>query len=255
MAPFRAAQQSHQTVPPQRPGLEPDPADNPRNRDETGAGRHAAPGADHVREETPSASSGAGGAAPEPCGAGEPHREVHPYVFVLDEHHRPLRPCSPARARKLLAKGRALAHRHTPVVVRRRDRAALPETHTFGALCDGKTGTVTGTAASVLAASFTGRGTHARTRADRNGPPRLYLPRTKAFSGFQTGDLVRAIVPKGKNAGTHAVRAAVHSSGEFTVTTARGTIQGIHHRHVRVVQRADGYAYTIRKEKGVPSRP
>jgi 5-methylcytosine-specific restriction endonuclease McrA len=45
-------------------------------------------------------------------------------VFVLDKHGRPLQPTNPAYARKLLRKGRAVIHRHTPFVIRLRDRAA-----------------------------------------------------------------------------------------------------------------------------------
>ncbi|MGC9541973.1 RNA-guided endonuclease IscB [Streptomyces sp. UG1] len=42
--------------------------------------------------------------------------------MVLDKHHHPLQPCTPARARKLLRKGRAVVHRHTPFVIRLTDR-------------------------------------------------------------------------------------------------------------------------------------
>ncbi|MDP4508321.1 RNA-guided endonuclease IscB [Nonomuraea turcica] len=43
-------------------------------------------------------------------------------MFVLDKHGQPLQPCSPARARKLLKQGRAVVHRHTPFVIRLKDR-------------------------------------------------------------------------------------------------------------------------------------
>ncbi|WP_026127443.1 RRXRR domain-containing protein, partial [Nocardiopsis lucentensis] len=45
-------------------------------------------------------------------------------MFVLDEHGTPLQPCPPARARKLLAKGRAVVHRRTPFTIRLKDRVA-----------------------------------------------------------------------------------------------------------------------------------
>jgi 5-methylcytosine-specific restriction endonuclease McrA len=56
------------------------------------------------------------------------NREVHPAAFVLDKHGHPLDPCHPARARKLLASGRAVVVRHTPFVIRLRDRAAADST-------------------------------------------------------------------------------------------------------------------------------
>jgi len=54
----------------------------------------------------------------------EPGREADLAVFVLDLHGTPLQPTSPARARKLLASGRAVVARHTPFVIRLKDRAA-----------------------------------------------------------------------------------------------------------------------------------
>lgn len=41
---------------------------------------------------------------------------------MLDKRHRPLDSCHPARARELLSKGRAVVHRHTPFVIRLKDR-------------------------------------------------------------------------------------------------------------------------------------
>ncbi|WP_420824036.1 RRXRR domain-containing protein [Streptomyces dengpaensis] len=67
---------------------------------------------------------------------------------------------------------------------------------------------------------------------------------------FKTGDFVRAVVPTGKKAGTHTGRVAVRTKGSFNITTRHGIVQGIHHRHVRLLQRADGYAYTTEKEAG-----
>ncbi|WP_233570753.1 RNA-guided endonuclease IscB [Nocardiopsis sp. Huas11] len=133
-----------------------------------------------------------------------------------------------------------------------RTRNDIPKSHTLDALCVGKLEAITQTVSTVLVAACSGRGSYARTRTDRYGFPRLLLPRVKGFFGFTTGDLVRAVVPKGKRAGTHTGRVAVRASGNFNITTAHGTVQGIGHRHVRLLQRADGYAYTLRKAEGVP---
>jgi 5-methylcytosine-specific restriction endonuclease McrA len=43
-------------------------------------------------------------------------------VFVLDQHHQPLMPCSEKRACLLLARGRAVVHRRTPFMIRLKDR-------------------------------------------------------------------------------------------------------------------------------------
>ncbi|MDH2393174.1 RNA-guided endonuclease IscB [Streptomyces sp. HNM0663] len=129
-----------------------------------------------------------------------------------------------------------------------RTKCRLPKTHTLDALNVGKLDTITETVTTVLVAGCAGRGTHARTRPDKHGFPRLRMPRKKQFFGFATGDLVRAVVPTGKNAGTHTGRVAVRATGSFNITTAHGTVQGIRHKHVRLLQRADGYAYTTQPE-------
>ncbi|WP_329263187.1 hypothetical protein OG417_20050 [Actinoallomurus sp. NBC_01490] len=128
-----------------------------------------------------------------------------------------------------------------------RTRNTLPKTHTIDALCVGELDTVTETAVTVLVAGCAGRGTYTRTRTDKYGFPRLRLPRQKRFFGFATGDLVRAVVPVGKYAGTHTGRVAVRTSGRFAVRTAHRTATA-RHKYFRLLQRADGYAYATRKE-------
>lgn len=77
-----------------------------------------------------------------------------------------------------------------------------------------------------------------------HGGVRGYLTRKKRHHGFSTGDMVVADVPGGKKAGVYVGRVAVRATGSFNIQTGQGTVQGIHHRHCRVVQRADGYGYT-----------
>ncbi len=129
-----------------------------------------------------------------------------------------------------------------------RSRTGAPKSHTLDALHVGETSTVNGWPSTVLVVKAAGRGTYCRTRTDKHGFPRLRLPRTKQVKGFATGDMVRAVVPSGKKAGVHTGRVAVRSSGSFNITTNAGTVQGIGHRHVRLLQRADGYAYTREDE-------
>ncbi|WP_433372826.1 RNA-guided endonuclease IscB [Streptosporangium sp. CA-115845] len=129
-----------------------------------------------------------------------------------------------------------------------RSRTGAPKSHTLDALHVGELETVIAWPPVVLVVTATGRGTYARTTPDRYGFPRLVRPRSKRHHGFQTGDLVRATVPAGKKAGVHAGRVLVRSSGSFDITTRHGRITGINHRHVRHLQRADGYGYTTQKE-------
>lgn len=129
-----------------------------------------------------------------------------------------------------------------------RTRTGLPKTHTLDALAVGKLDTVTAWPDTVLVVGCTGRGQYQRTRTDKHGFPRLRLPRQKQFFGFATGDLTRAVVPAGKNAGTHTGRVAVRSSGSFAVRTADG-LYTAGHKYFRLLQRADGYAYARQPEK------
>jgi hypothetical protein len=134
-----------------------------------------------------------------------------------------------------------------------RAHLGLPKTHWLDAVCVGAS-TPEGVrlvTPTVLTITATGRGLHARTKLDRFGFPRLRLPRQKRWFGFQTGDMVRAVVPAGKHAGTHVGRVAVRSSGSFNITTASGTLQGINHRHCRVIHRADGYRYQLQAVRGL----
>ncbi|MGW0750547.1 RNA-guided endonuclease IscB [Streptomyces sp. NPDC002587] len=129
-----------------------------------------------------------------------------------------------------------------------RQRTGTPKTHALDALCVGELHGIDRAPARVLVVTAAGRGTYSRTRADTHGFPRLRLPRQKAFFGYRTGDLARAIVPPGKKAGTHTGRIAVRATGSFNVKTAHGLIQGIRHKHFRLLQRADGHAYATRRE-------
>ena len=58
-----------------------------------------------------------------------------------------------------------------------------------------------------------------------------------------TQDQVIATVPSGKKAGFHRGRVAVRKTGSFNIQTQGAVVQGIHHRHCQIIQRADGYAY------------
>lgn len=134
-----------------------------------------------------------------------------------------------------------------------RTTTGLAKTHTLDALAVGSLDHEQGDAIvrvpkQVLVVTATGRGSYARTRPDKYGFPRLLLTRTKRHYGYQTGDLVRATVPSGKRAGTYVGRVAVRSSGSFNITTVQGIVQGIRHKRIRLLQRADGYAYTVKPE-------
>jgi 5-methylcytosine-specific restriction endonuclease McrA len=124
-----------------------------------------------------------------------------------------------------------------------RSRFGVPKTHTLDALCVGEVAGVVSWPSQVIIAEATGRGTYARTVPNKYGFPRLQRPRTKQFYGFQTGDLVRAVVPSGKKLGTYVGRVAVRSSGYFDIRTPAGRVGSINYRYCTMLQRSDGWKW------------
>jgi 5-methylcytosine-specific restriction endonuclease McrA len=68
-------------------------------------------------------------------------------------------------------------------------------------------------------------------------------PRVKVVHGFQTGDIVKAAVPKGKNAGTHVGRVTVRATGQFDISTATQKLQIINWKYCKPIHQQDGYSY------------
>lgn len=126
-----------------------------------------------------------------------------------------------------------------------RCRLGIPKTHALDAACVGATDTLNHWNLPTLMIKCTGRGSYQRTRVNKYGFPRGYLMRQKSVNGFQTGDIVVASVPTGKKSGIHTGRVAIRATGNFNIQTPAGAIQGISHKHCRIVSRADGYGYAI----------
>ncbi|AOY97572.1 HNH endonuclease (plasmid) [Cupriavidus sp. USMAA2-4] len=124
-----------------------------------------------------------------------------------------------------------------------RTRLGIPKTHALDAVCVGQMSHAQAWHRPTLTITCTGRGCYQRTRLDRYGFPRGYLMRGKSVYGFRTGDTVWAKIPTGKKAGEYVGRVAVRASGSFNIRAQSGLVQGIGHRHCRLVQRADGYGY------------
>ena len=69
----------------------------------------------------------------------------------------------------------------------------------------------------------------------------------KSVKGFQTGDMVKAVVPKGLNKGEHLGRVVIHSRGYFDIKTKNGLAQGIGFEYCHIIQRSDGYSYNYKE--------
>ncbi|MFM6005028.1 MAG: HNH endonuclease, partial [Sphaerospermopsis kisseleviana] len=63
-----------------------------------------------------------------------------------------------------------------------------------------------------------GNGNRKLCITDKFGFPKKHRPRKKLHFGFRTGDIVKAVVTKGKNAGTYIGRVAIRSNGSFDIS-------------------------------------
>jgi 5-methylcytosine-specific restriction endonuclease McrA len=118
----------------------------------------------------------------------------------------------------------------------------FPKTHWLDAACIGhstpETLEVGGVAPLLICA--TGHGSRQMCLMDRFGFPRTAAKRMKRVEGFQTGDIVQAIVTRGKKIGTYVGRVAIRATGYFNITTKQGTVQGISHGTCTLLHRCDG---------------
>ena len=126
-----------------------------------------------------------------------------------------------------------------------RIRLGLEKRHYLDAACVGTVNTLKLLTNQPLLIKCQGHGTRQACRTDKFGFPNRYVPRFKFVNGFQTGDIVNAIVSKGKKVGVYMGRVAVRSSGSFNILTKAGLIQGISHKYCQIVHAKDGYNYSF----------
>lgn len=89
-----------------------------------------------------------------------------------------------------------------------------------------------------------GRGSRQMVNSDKYGFPRSAPKlRQKLFFGFQTGDIVKAVVNKGKKIGTYVGRVAVRKTASFKIKTKTELIQGISHKYCQHIHKSDGFNY------------
>jgi 5-methylcytosine-specific restriction endonuclease McrA len=124
-----------------------------------------------------------------------------------------------------------------------RKEVELPKKHYYDALCIGENYNYKIMTDKVLEIKAQGRGSRQMCRMDRFGFPRTKAKGSKIVKGFQTGDIVKAVVTKGKKIGTYLGKVAVRVSGNFNITSNTETVQGINYKYCTTVQKGDGYAY------------
>lgn len=126
-----------------------------------------------------------------------------------------------------------------------RVRLGLPKTHFFDAACVGETPLLEVLTTQPIKIKATGHGSRQQCRTDKYGFPSRYVPKNPFVKGFQTGDIVKAVVTKGKKVGQYLGRVAVRSVGSFNVSDKTGLVQGISWKCCQIVHKKDGYGYAI----------
>lgn len=132
-----------------------------------------------------------------------------------------------------------------------RTQQRLAKNHWLDAACVGDTPKLEVLTAQPLLINCSGHGKRQTIHVDKFGFPRRnkanQLVRKsaliKSVKGFQTGDIVRAVVTKGKKVGSYLGKVAVRSSGSFNIKTVSETVQGINHKYCKQVHCKDGYVY------------
>ncbi len=89
----------------------------------------------------------------------------------------------------------------------------------------------------------TGRQKRQMVNVDEHGFPVGRAKGPSRVHGFRTGDLVRAVVTRGKKIGTYVGRVGVKTDGYFKITGRHGMVEGIHVRYCSPIHRNDGYSY------------
>ena len=135
-----------------------------------------------------------------------------------------------------------------------RTQRGLDKTHWLDAACVGASTPALLDTRGIqpLLIAATGHGTRQQCRTNASGFPIRHKPRAKHFQGWQTGDLVKAIVHSGKYAGRYTGRIAIRFRPSFRL---KGF--DVHPKHLTRVQHADGYDYraggTPTKERAIPT--
>ena len=126
-----------------------------------------------------------------------------------------------------------------------RTRQHYPKAHWIDAACTGESGAMVKLSPEYrpLAIEAMGHGERQKARLNKHGFPIGHKAGAKTFAGFQTGDLVRARIPKGRHAGTHVGRIAIRFRPSFALRTA-ADIFDVHPKYLTLIQRSDGYAYS-----------
>lgn len=121
-----------------------------------------------------------------------------------------------------------------------RKQLSLPKAHWLDAACVGASTPPALGAQGIrpLLIQATGHGSRQMCGTNASGFPVRHRTRNRSYMGFRTGDIVRAVIIEGKNAGVHSGRVAIRQRPSFRIGK-----MDVHPRLLSVLQRSDGYDY------------
>ncbi|EKD09749.1 hypothetical protein SPLC1_S160320 [Arthrospira platensis C1] len=122
-------------------------------------------------------------------------------------------------------------------------RLNLPKAHWLNAACVGPVESLEVLTSKPLLILAKGHGTRQMCGTNKYGFPNRHRSRRQIHKGFQTGDMVTALVTAGKKIGSYLGRVLCRASGSFDITTASVRVAGISHKYCQPIHRKDGYAY------------
>jgi 5-methylcytosine-specific restriction endonuclease McrA len=127
-----------------------------------------------------------------------------------------------------------------------RSQQKLEKMHWIDAACVGQSTPILNIKGiKPLLITANGNGTRQSCRTDKYGIPCRHCSRTKFHFGYQTGDIVKAVVKTGKKVGEYVGRIATRATGSFNISTTNGLVQGISHKYCKAIHKKDGYGYSI----------
>ncbi|HEY6410814.1 MAG TPA: hypothetical protein VIY29_25450 [Ktedonobacteraceae bacterium] len=126
-----------------------------------------------------------------------------------------------------------------------RTQRGLPKTHWLDAVCVGPSTPGQIDFQQIIPLLITAKGRQRRQlcNVDQWGFPSSRPKGPSKVDGFQTGDMVRAVVTKGTKTGTYVGRVAIKSDGYFKITGSHGMVEGIAARYCSCLHHCDGYIY------------
>jgi 5-methylcytosine-specific restriction endonuclease McrA len=122
----------------------------------------------------------------------------------------------------------------------------LVKTHWLDAGCVGKSTPILNIKGiKPLLITANGHGNRQMCGTDKFGFPSRHRTNKQIHFGFQTGDIIKAVVTSGKKVGEYLGRVLCRATGSFDIATKTGRISGISHKYCSAIHKKDGYSYVF----------